>query len=178
MCKLSDNCEIFFYIIICTAFIGRFIISFMILLDTLFRETVIIISILSSLSVITIIISIILNGISYTYSSYFTISTKDYIYTRVIDISKEDYREGRIRLDNQEYYFNWFIRTYFISFIFTLGIIEEIFRIDIFNLYYYVIDNFTDNYNSDLYIISIIEAIAEFIFVLIYICMFKIFKKE
>ena len=178
MCEFCDKCEIFFYIIIIIAFIGRFIISLMILLDTLFRKTVIIISILSLLSVITIFISFMLNGISYSYSSYVIVSTKDYIYTYEIDVLREDYRDAEIRLNKQEYYFNWFIRTYFISFIFTLGIIEEIFRIDIFNLYYYVIDNFTDNYNSDLYIISIIEAIAEFIFVLIYICMFKIFKKE
>ena len=109
--------------------------------------------------------------ISYSHSSFVYVSTKDYTYTYQIDISKEDYRDSRTRLENQDYYYNWYMRINYISFIFTIGVIEEIFRIDIFNLIYYTKSGFSENYNSTLYIFSIIEAIAEFVIALIYLCL-------
>lgn len=110
-------------------------------------------------------------AISYSHSSFVYVSTKDYTYTYQIDISKEDYRDSRTRLENQDYYYNWYMRINYISFIFTIGVIEEIFRIDIFNLIYYTESGFSENYNSTLYIFSIIEAIAEFVITFIYLCL-------
>ena len=44
--------------------------------------------------------------ISYSHSSFVYVSTKDYTYTYQIDISKEDYRDSRTKLENQDYYYN------------------------------------------------------------------------
>ncbi len=139
--------------------------------DTQFREIFIIISILSLLCSIAYFISLMFLGISYSHSSFVYVSTKDYTYTYQIDVSKEDYRDIRTRLENQDYYYNWYLRINYISFIFTIGVIEELFRIDIFNLIYYTKSAFSENYDSTLYIFSIIEAITEFVIVLIYICL-------
>ena len=52
----------------------------------------------------------------YSYSSYVSFSTKDFTYEYKIDITKEDYRDARVRLNKQKIYFNRYIKI-FTSFI-------------------------------------------------------------
>ena len=60
----------------------------------------------SLLCAIITFIAFIFSLISYSYSSYISVSTKDYTYTSIIDVSKEDYRDSQARLNQQELYFN------------------------------------------------------------------------
>ena len=171
MCNLSLNCKIFFYLILILCQLARFILSLMITIDTEFRKDVIIISIFGLLCTLMIFFGFIFVAIGISYGDFVYVSTKDYIYEYRIDITKEDYRDTRKRWDNQDYYYNLYMRTSNLSLIFTIVIIEEIFRIDMFNKTYTTKSGFSDKYKSDYYIYFIIETLIEFVWAIIYRCL-------
>ena len=125
----------------------------------------------SEISIFLVFIAFIFSLISYSYSSYVSVSTKDYTYTYIIDVSKEDYRDSQARLNQQELYFKRYEKTGYIAFIFSIGVIEETFRSNMLNKTYY--DNYgvEYNYDSDKYIIFTIVTSVEFIFSIIIIIL-------
>ena len=176
MCKLSD-CYFWLYIILFIDHLVRFILSLIITIDTGFGEDVVILSIFSLLCCIIIFIAFAFLAIAYSYSSDIYISTKDYIYTYHIDVTKEDYRDTQARHKNQDYYFNWYIRISFISLFFSLGAIEETFRTDMLNKTYYDRFGVPYDYDSTKYILYTIEAIAEIILMILLKCL-QFFNKK
>ena len=170
MCKL-DNCFILFYCILIFCHIIKLVLSIIITVDTGFGEDVVLLSTFSLLCAIITFIAFIFSLISYSYSSYVSVSTKDYTYTSIIDVSKEDYRDSQARLNQQELYFNRYEKTGYTAFIFSIGVIEETFRSNMLNKTYH--DNYgvEYNYDSDKYIIFTIVTSVEFIFSIIIIIL-------
>ena len=97
-------------------------------------------------------------------------STKNYTYTYLIDISKEDYRDTRARLKNQDHYYNWYIRINYIYHLFLQYELLKKFLELIFNQNYYTMEGSSENYNPILYIFKITETITKFVIAPKYIC--------
>ena len=125
----------------------------------------------SLLCCIILFIAFLLFLTSYSYSSYVIASTNDYTYISKIDVLKEDYKVTEYRLNKQQIYFDRARITSYISFIFAIGTIEEIFRTDMLNKRFYYESGDWDDYDSTKYIIFTIEAIVEFILTIILKCL-------
>ena len=125
----------------------------------------------SLLCCIILFIAFLLFLTSYSYSSYVIASTNDYTYISKIDVLKEDYKVTEYRLNKQQIYFDRARITSYISFIFAIGTIEEIFRTDMLNKRFYYDSEYWDDYDSTKYIIFTIEAIVEFILTIILKCL-------
>ena len=177
MCKLSDDCLNWFYVIFVFCYIARFILSLFITIETGFKKEIIMVSVFGLLCCIILFIAFLLLGISYSYSSYVIASTKDYTYIYEIDVLKEDHKATEYRLNKQEIYFHRYIITSYISFIFAIGVIEETFRTDMLNKRFYDESGYWDDYDSTKYILFTIEAIVEIILIIIFRCL-KYFNKN
>ena len=171
MCKL-DNCFCLSYFILILSNIIKFALSLIITVDTGFGEDVVLLSTFSLLCAIITFIAFIFSVISWSYGDYVSVSTKDYTYTYIIDVSKEDYRDTRARLNQQELYFKRYEKTGYIAFIFSIGVIEETFRINMLNKKTYRCDSGIGcYYDPDKYIIFTIVTSVEFIFSIIIIIL-------
>ena len=151
MCKLSDNCYFWFYLILCFGCIARFILSMFITIETSFRKDIVFVSVFSLLCCIILFIAFLLFLTSYSYFSYVIASTNDYTYISKIDVLKEDYKVTEYRLNKQQIYFDRARITSYISFIFAIGTIEEIFRTDMLNKRFYDESGYWDDYDSTKY---------------------------
>ncbi len=166
-----SGCSFWFYLILSLGYLARFVLSLMITVDTGFGGDVVILSIFSLLSCIISFIAFMFLAIAYSYNDVVVVSTKDYTYTSYIDVTKEDYKDTKARWDNQKYYFNRYLRTSYVSFIFSIGVIEETFRTDMLNKTYYDTYGVSYHYDSTKYMAYTIEAGVEFIFNIISICL-------
>ena len=131
MCKLSEGCELFFEIIIIILSVIRYVFSIMTTIFSFSFENIpIILLILSSICTILLTIGFFHIYIAYSYGDYVHIETKDYIYTRKIDISKEDPLVQRERWNKQQHHSDVAKIFIYISLIFTIGVMEEYIRIE------------------------------------------------
>ena len=157
MCQLSDNCEMAFIVLFSFSLVARYCLSILITISMGFKNEVIILSIFSLLCTIFLTIVFFCCTAIQSYSSYYSYSDNNYTYTVQIDLEKEPYEHYQERIKKQDFYYKLVKIILCLSYIFSIGVIEEFFRID---------KSFKNELNYFIfYIMSIIiELFAGFLF--------------
>ena len=167
-----------FYLALSILYLIRFFLSLIIAVDIGFKEDVVMVSIFSLLCAIITFIAFMFAIAAYSYNNNVYVSTKDYTYEYKIDITKEDYRDTRVRLNKQKIHFNRYIKISYISFIFAIGAIEETFRSDMLNKTYHDKYGVEYDYDKTECVLYTIEAIVEFILTILHKCIEYFNKKN
>ena len=154
MCKLSGDCEILFITINIVGSLGRLILSSLIAFESEFTKELIILSIFSLLCAILISISIIFLFCAFSYADHLDFTYKGRRYIIDVDLEKEGWENTKERWNNQDFWMKFSNIVLYISYIFSIGVIEETIRIG----------NFKSDYCIFNLLVTIIEIISQILY--------------
>ena len=130
MCQLSGDAEMTFIVLFSFSIVARYCLSFLITISMGFKNEVIILSIFSLLCIIFLTIAFVCGAAMQSYSGYYSYSDNNFTYTVKIDLEKEPYEHYQKRIKKFDFYYKLVKIILCLSYIFSIGVIEEFFRID------------------------------------------------